>query len=476
MQNSVCEYILPDAAPNRQVYNELISSLRVPEPKKDDADAMVETTTSIGLIRRTSLNDPVPELFVVLPPRTSAIINGNSYENKASEDEENDDDVYIGPLGEFAIIEILHAPIFVWRNRKEMFSSRLASIPVKKKKHRKIPKDAEFTVTFTPPKADENDEPASGDGPENMEDLINPVLLAISGLQQDRYTGLSLEVEGTLLRPGQPWILPLRISEATVLVVIQYAEASRITIHVLDPRESSSNREVRDEIFAVASGWDVLQRWVPGLGLDRDDISTALPDSIQWVNSPAALDEIEAFSITILNAWTLAMGLSLNPNWPRFTNGDTTPSVDPAFSRTNFFLEAERLFKLSRSGLDLNWKSVYDFLKKHHFIVGSDEPSVNRRFDFTTIPPGTLQQKQVKNHQDYFNRLKSQRSAADRKDLLKTHRELTLRRAKAMSVPFPSSHHASPAKDLTSKKPSDPCLFLKNSVEQLLADNEVKKA
>ena len=370
---------------------------------------------------------------MVLPSNGRVWVNNKEFSNTPSKND--DSDMYIGPLGKFAIVELLYTPIFVWRDRNDTLFNTPAAIPSRKTKARDPkPQDMSAKVTFTPLGAgrDHGSRRSSGDersGREEsesrastaLEDIINPVILAISSLKQEQNEGFSLEVDGILIRPGRPWIFPLRLFRTTVLVVMQLVETNdgrRITIHVLDPIQHNSDRSIRNDIWRAATGSDTLQHWLTGLDLNLEELKVALPNGAYWVSSPGGLDNDEAFTITALNAWVLAMGLSLNPDWmPPITGpeGNEASVEGSPHPRRDFFREANQLINRHRSGRSLDWEVLYGFLKAQDYIIDNGPPQHNRRFDLEAIrTPGFIESQLSAQNRENMQ-LKAYRLAEDQK-------------------------------------------------------------
>ncbi|KAL1593272.1 hypothetical protein SLS60_010880 [Paraconiothyrium brasiliense] len=451
---------------------EIRATLKQPEEE--------EQTASLHIIRRTAPEDTSAEHFLVIPPATTVIVNGTAYQNNVEPTGGDEDNIHVGPLDDFAIIELLQTPIFLWKNAKSVRSEATGKVP-KTSKNREINTEgATTTVIFVPSEADESthpsndggavnghqsrDPPNTNVGPNNgladsangqqatgsntrasLEDIINPVLLAISKLQQDKSTGFCMELDNILLRPGQPWVLPIRLFEATVLIVLQCAkvgEGLKISIDVLDPLEWNSDRDSREDVWNAASGGDILQRWMAGIGLDPQEIRHALPDSAQWVDSPVALNENEASAITILNAWALAMGFKLNPGWT------------PPISRARFFREAERLFELARAGRGFSWEIVFQFFTEHRFVINTHPPKLDRRFDLNTFSIKHLKKTQINTQQENDKRIRSLRTVENWGTLYQDERTKSKQRSRLSPIELSGSrrhHYAEFPSDTQSK-------------------------
>lgn len=469
------------------------------EPEK------VTKTASIRIIRRTGHGD-ISELFLVLPPNGLVWVNNKDFPNTTTEDDSSDQ--YIGPLGEFAIVELLHAPIFLWRNRTDILSNKTAAIPSKRSKVRNpLPEGMIAKVTFNRPGANTSNESRSSNRPgseddlhmtggtesrvgrENehvqegleqgalaaLEDIINPVILAVSSLQKGQNEGFSVDIDGILIRPGRPWIFPLRLFCATVLAIMQFVESDndrRITIHILDPMQHNPNQSARGHIWHAATGSDTLQHWLTGLGLDLEEIKTVLPNNAYWVDSPEGLDDHEAYAITALNAWVLAMGLNLNPDWkPPDTGsgGNGTPTGHVLYSRSVFFQEADRLISLARSGSNLDWEILYQFFREQNYVIDNGPPQENRRFNLETVGTPDFKNSQLNAQSQEAAQLKAYRLAEDGMNRIRAARESVFAQTNDLRVNFTDSKriHSEtfPSKEAAEK--FDPCWHLQTRLEQL---------
>ena len=382
--------------------------------------------------------------------------------------------MFIGPLGDFAIVELLQAPIFVWKNRKDAFSEIIADIPRAASRARDGEAGgAETSVTFTnsededagvsdPPQPGTESEPGSdrgtpsdnASGPKDrrirnkgrerptkfpttrtlkkaweIEELINHVIMAISDRQRGSNGGFALEIDDHLVRPGQTWILTLGPFPNIVLAVIQYEETPHttgdITIHILDPGQRRTSWSTRREIWNVATGYDILQRWMPGIGISLEELSEAIPKHAQWVDSPMANDEEETKVITVLNAWMLAMGCSINPEWRPRKRSE---------SRVAFFKRARELFTLVDNS-KLDWEQLYEFARSEGYILDQDPPRQDRQFDLRDKSFEELQSSQLESQEKLEHSLRGDRFEAtpyQRKKRL----EASLRRIEAMRIGF----------------------------------------
>ncbi|KAL5421921.1 hypothetical protein PMIN04_005163 [Paraphaeosphaeria minitans] len=475
-----------------------------------------EHIASVEILRR-NLNEETPaEHFIVVPLNNTVIVNGTTYTNNVPGESNR---IFIGPLGSFSIIELLHTPIFLWKNKEGALSKAKGKALKRSKPKGEEQPAATLSFDIIPTREDglgqpsrgegESDDSLSSDKPDNggpnsnaphsdrpsidrpiihngsdkipsqhssssdadseepvevpqetegsynsatnLEDVVNPVLLAISRLQQDRNTGFCVEINNTLIRPGQPWILPLRLARATVLLVLHCVRSHKssggldMKIRVLNPLESKSNKQTRDYIWNVASGSSVLQRWMAGIGFNLQELQIALPDSLESVPSPAALDEEEASMITILNAWTVALGLELNPNWvphhyPR--NSSASTKAD----RVRFFQEARKLFDLALSGHRLSWRHVYGFLGNQNYVVGKRFLERNRMFSLNNVSAERLIETQMDAQKKHDNMIKRLRQETN--DNQEKARSVSLRRTTLVKIEL----HKSPSKPPSLKR------------------------
>jgi hypothetical protein len=471
-----------------------------------------DRSASITIIRRTAEDGDVQD-FLIVSPNTEVTVNGTTYTNNAvvpvNDSGYDSDNIFIGPLRDFAIIELLHAPVFLWRNT----ASTNSKIKGQKKLDPREPKPegARVNIVLSPateggdsqtlrnesqsshvpsmrrPNSDQSStgKPNTPNKTKNinsannglsatphsntqassrpssnahspsrvdvqqairlyshatrLEDFVNPVLLAISELQQDRNIGFCVEVNSDLIRPGQPWILPIRSLRGVVLLVLQCekpraaSEGIEIKIYVLDPLNRVSNKQAREDIWGAISSWNMLPRWMGGIGLNLQELLTALPhsDSVEWIASPAASNDDEAVAITILNAWALAMGLELNPDWvPLSDTGAATADI-----RAKFFEKAKVLFHLALAGRELNGEAVCKFLSDEGFVL-SIESITDRKFHLSRLPPKSLRKTQTVNRKEYDELIIKLRSAPSRANQIPEEQKRLINRAKLLSIKF----------------------------------------
>lgn len=490
---------------------------QVPIPTECQPDSSCRTiqladgtkeTASIHIVRKLHKGSNKTEQFLKVPPGITVTVNGTAYFNNAEQTGENTEDLYIGFLGNFAIIELLCSPAFLWRNRQKAAEQDTDEKPNKLEERVSKPEGAKTKIVLVNSVDDvggvdgvdsSNDswpgserlshrisssahreqlhavEPSSQQSSEStssnnasidaiqshgdqqsgingssmpssspppialppLEDSVSHVLLAISALNQDKHMGFCTEVEDTLIRPGQPWLLPVDFSHGTVLVVLQTLETEegvRICIHVLDPLEWRKDKKTRQDIWDTVSGWDILQRWMAGIGFAVNEVHQAIPSHAGWTPSAIALDETEAFMITILNAWALAMGYELNSAWSPTHNGTSSSRGPGADAREDFFDEAKKLVQLASLDSALHWNNVHEFLTRHHFVKGEHLPPGNRRFNLKATPAETLKKNQIGTQKEYDRRIRTLRTDRDRGDLSRTEREKSMTRARLLSV------------------------------------------
>lgn len=378
---------------------------------RDSPKTKTKDSVSIEITQHAAPGE-TRELFIELPRGLKIWVNNREIENKAKKDD--DSKMYIGPLGEFAILELLQEPIFLWRNRIDAVSGIAADIPRTASRPRIAEaQGAKTSVAFTKhdgkgvitsggdkgtpngdasgPDNDSTQQSGTGVSEETERDLkdvellIYRVLVAISDLQEEHNGGFTIANRHFLFRPGLTWLLPLHAGTKTVLAVLQYVSTSKggeITIHVLDPMQWCTAKGLRDGIYKMVTGHDVLQRWISGIGLDLEDLVKVLSKiDLEWVDSPVAADNEEAFVITVLNAWILAMGLDLNPDWMlhKEPEEDGQSPVDRPTYMANFLERARELFTLTLSE-KLDWEVVYSFARDQKYILNTEPPRKDRQF------------------------------------------------------------------------------------------------
>lgn len=412
--------------------------------KKKESDKEAQRG-SFQLLRRTAPNTSVAEHFILLPAQTTVTVNGSIHANGS-----RSGTVYIGPLGDPAVIEFLGQPIYFWPskeaaiNTREMLSTREAT---SKETEDTGIGDAdtlsqgsdnfgsednnrqcyiiENGTNFNDDDDNDDDSSASddltrdmafnGDSPceylrtclnsvpsalylsslkktdPHITGFINPVLLAINRRQSD-HRGFAVRAGGYVLRPGLPLIVPCWTNQRYyVLIVIQYRKGQEITdegitAHVMDPMEWDSTLKQRNSIHQQSLSQIMAEGWLRNIVLEVDDIIHALPKHVLWVESAQTTDQQEASTLTIMNAWALAMGLTPNSK----------------FTVTKHFIEdAGRLFYLVRQGHGFNWKLLFAFFLCHKFTQDDTEvPSVDRRFSVPEMPVKNFEKLQLSKERD----------------------------------------------------------------------------
>jgi hypothetical protein len=139
-----------------------------------------------------------------------------------------------------------------------------------------------------------------------------------------------------------------------LLLQFEQEEAERhATVHVLDSGSRLVPPEQREELHASI---------VENTAFTYD---TELPGSFTWVNGPQQNATWQADYFTVLNAWTILLGLQFNTT-------DFSPLED-------FFTDTEQIIQAVNAGL-ADWRLVWAYLRCINYVSNTDEPVPERRF------------------------------------------------------------------------------------------------
>lgn len=141
----------------------------------------------------------------------------------------------------------------------------------------------------------------------------------------------------------------------------------RITLQVLDPMAFRSGRKERQQIVDAAGHLLMHCGWLSRIVGEGDDPNDYLPRRAMWVQCAQHLSASSATTITILNAWTLVLGLRLNPWFSPYRNA----------ASTTFIHKAYWLFDLALQDR-LDWKLLFSFLRMEVYFL--DRP-MNQNMD-----------------------------------------------------------------------------------------------
>ncbi|KAJ4368013.1 hypothetical protein N0V83_006368 [Neocucurbitaria cava] len=169
------------------------------------------------------------------------------------------------------------------------------------------------------------------------------------------------------LRPGRPLLLPIHIQAHYILLVIQLDEQGQTSFSVLDSKAYHLNMRHRQSVH------DLAQRIVKRSDWNRhvtggEDLIHHSPPHTTWIPVSQQPSDNECGYYTILNAWTLALGLLPNPNIHHDWNDQ-------------FFSDVNNLVHLARLGR-ADWKLIYSFLRCRGFANDGHVPR-DRQFTAT---------------------------------------------------------------------------------------------
>jgi hypothetical protein len=114
-------------------------------------------------------------------------------------------------------------------------------------------------------------------------------------------------------RPIRPLFVPVRYDRYIVLVVIQMEESGEARISVLDSKPHYYNQDKREEIYQGAIRTLRSSYWTRHPINGHYPVIMAEPADATWMPVAPQRGDAECGYHTILNAWSLALGLSINP-------------------------------------------------------------------------------------------------------------------------------------------------------------------
>lgn len=377
--------------------------------------------------------------FIELPPRMRVTVNGHTFVNEAGVDHHDNsapvNRLIIGPLTRYTVVEVLSQPVFFFRSRadlgytdpKEIVSGNSAVPSDAEQLRRSRYKDvaqANVTVTWTAltkliggedlegggseetpgdtPNQSEEEIEYSDDwtddgtnpseyvqshliGPyrRQTESLITRIIAAIND-RQPSLAGFSIIHEDGVLRSGRTLLIPLTLQETRdILVVVQVQDDLRITLRALDPMAWRSQLEDRNDLYRQIRQILIDQQWWQNVHTSQEDMEGNSPETMDWVPCAQHTASERSTVYTVLNAWTLALGLEPDPAF----RADVHANED-------FFSLAHRLFQRALDD-SLNWKVLVAFLRSTSFVRSSvrvadqieirehADPALNRRFDLS---------------------------------------------------------------------------------------------
>ncbi|KAJ6200251.1 hypothetical protein J3E72DRAFT_392108 [Bipolaris maydis] len=414
-----------------------------------------DQTAHVDLIRRvpTGVGNQRLGHFIEVPLGTSITVNGITYTNQGSS---SPTPFFIGPLEDFAVIELLSQPLFFFRHEgslKYKATTRKAAQDEMERRDRngdvarddviirwlpigspevtsqEVGNEAETTESMSElfqalaneqiqhefaeveaveeVEEDEYSDAFTEDGRrienphsyfktrlnQHLEDKVAsliPRVIASINHRQPENAGFSFIHESTVFRPDRTLLTALtQQSGRNLLLVAQVQQPEkRIRVRVLYPlfwRSSGSHLSKINQN---------LRRWILASGSSEQMTENLLMDT-EWVPCAQTTTQEASSTYTILNAWALAMGLEPNPEFTPTRHGDEA-----------FFIQAEGMFHLALENA-LTWKLLLSFLHCTEFVKpavtretdddeDADLPAQDRRFDLRKRPFDTLIASQTK--------------------------------------------------------------------------------
>jgi hypothetical protein len=169
-------------------------------------------------------------------------------------------------------------------------------------------------------------------------------------------------------RSGRPLIVPLFIEHHFVLLVIQLNDENEPTFSVFDSKAYHLSLKDRRTVHIWARRFASRSQWLRKL-FPEDEWDDHLPKQTTWVPVSQQPSDSECGYYTILNGWSLALGLTPNPS----ANIEWTD---------RFYSELQDVIHLARIG-QADWSLIYNFLRCYNFILDGEVPN-GRRFSHTT--------------------------------------------------------------------------------------------
>ncbi|KAF2871720.1 hypothetical protein BDV95DRAFT_607134 [Massariosphaeria phaeospora] len=187
--------------------------------------------------------------------------------------------------------------------------------------------------------------------------------------------------EYAAIRPGRPMIVPLipgsrklnedqnerlssHIGTHIILLVMRFDRDGLPAISVLDSMPWVLEDDTRDLVFGIA--WNILRSsgWWRETHRTIDDFERDKPATATWSRCAVQVNDWLCGFLVILNAWSLALGLTVNPDFKADLSG-------------NFLEELQMIVQLARAGL-ADWSLIYAFLRCHDFVTSDVVPSPAR--------------------------------------------------------------------------------------------------
>jgi hypothetical protein len=168
------------------------------------------------------------------------------------------------------------------------------------------------------------------------------------------------------VRPGRPLLLPLNVENHYVLIIIRIGEDGRPEFWVMDSKAYYLGLEGRRTVHDTLNRLLEHSHWQYFWTAAETDYH---PRHTTWLPSAHQPSDDECGYYTILNAWSLALGLQPNP--------DAHPDWDDLF-----FRDLQDVLHLARIGR-ADWRLIYSFLRCRDFVREGYVPR-DRQFEATT--------------------------------------------------------------------------------------------
>ena len=208
------------------------------------------------------------------------------------------------------------------------------------------------------------------EGVASVGEAINDIQSEDSGFSIVSWMTLGIAESGQhdhnrAIRPQRPMLLPWWFNHHILLLVFQRDEDGTIGLHVLDSKKWHNSAQERVQIYQESTTVMENLMWYR---IPFNDSQYIKPRNAIWVGPVAQqlVDWVCGYH-TILNAWVIALGLNLNPDF---------------IPETKFYEEARRLIIFALGGF-LDYRIVYAFLLCRKFIQEQSSVPQDRRFEQT---------------------------------------------------------------------------------------------
>jgi hypothetical protein len=177
------------------------------------------------------------------------------------------------------------------------------------------------------------------------------------------YENVNHEYPARMVRPGRPVLLPLPIEQHFILLIIHLNDNGDPQFSVMDSRGFHLNKEQRQRVHAWASSIVSNSLWGSHFTSEARQ-----PRHTIWIPASQQPSSSECGYYTILNAWSLALGLEPDPDADINWNDQS-------------FEDLQNIVHLARMG-KADWMMIYAFLRCRGFVRDGIVP-MDRRFTRT---------------------------------------------------------------------------------------------